>query len=320
MTSTASPRNLRNPSHRNAAYAATVAPEGSETAGRFVGFCALCEQDYKLTAEGTFVHHGYRRPGDGEIHGDCELVHTVPYEVGCEALAPIAARHAREAARLAALIEAHETGKVTYVEGTEEIECDDGDYNNRYGRRAKRVTTSYSMFVTQPWVFRREIDSRVWHLKTEHTYRTRETARLEAWIAGWSTRKHTAPRTFQELLDRASAEKAARAAAREAARAEKAAKREANENKRVARAVEHEARVAEAVKTVDALFARHEAGADRAVLVPELVTLGRFVRKHKIGPTELTAIEQRQGVRAEDSKIVKIGFVGVDRFWFVERY
>lgn len=58
-------------------------PAAAETATRHVGNCQICEGDQKLL-DSRMVHHGYRRPGDGVIHGDCPGVGEVPYEVSCD--------------------------------------------------------------------------------------------------------------------------------------------------------------------------------------------------------------------------------------------
>lgn len=74
-----------------------------EIATRYVGFCAACEGDFRLTDHAqdahqhgqrvrhgdlVLVHHGFKRPGEGEIRGDCMCVAQVPYEVSCEPLRP----------------------------------------------------------------------------------------------------------------------------------------------------------------------------------------------------------------------------------------
>jgi len=50
---------------------------------RFIGFCPICEGDFKLQ-DNRLVHHGYRRPGHGYIVGDCLSVHKAPYELSDE--------------------------------------------------------------------------------------------------------------------------------------------------------------------------------------------------------------------------------------------
>lgn len=66
--------------------------EGSEYEGnarktRYIGFCPVCEGHFKCQEErGRYylVHHGYKRPGDGFIIGDCFGVGREPHEVSPE--------------------------------------------------------------------------------------------------------------------------------------------------------------------------------------------------------------------------------------------
>ena len=56
-----------------------------ETKTRFLGTCPICEGQFKLIpGANTMVHHGYQRPGDGMIHGDCYAVGELAYELSCE--------------------------------------------------------------------------------------------------------------------------------------------------------------------------------------------------------------------------------------------
>lgn len=51
-----------------------------------LGSCPVCEGEFKVR-NGALVHHGFTRPGDGQIHGDCFAVGYEPYErstKGCE--------------------------------------------------------------------------------------------------------------------------------------------------------------------------------------------------------------------------------------------
>jgi len=41
--------------------------------------CQVCELSQCLTKDGVLVHHGYERPGDGWIHGDCFGVAHKPF-------------------------------------------------------------------------------------------------------------------------------------------------------------------------------------------------------------------------------------------------
>lgn len=97
---------------------ATITPTALVMVTRYVGVCQICEAEHRLTTDafpslgvyGTehkVVHHGYQRPGDGQIHGDCDGVGEVPFEVSCEATkryrAAIAVRRELSAARLGQL-------------------------------------------------------------------------------------------------------------------------------------------------------------------------------------------------------------------------
>ncbi len=61
------------------------------TSTRFLGLCPICERDIKVRDD-RLVHHGYRRPGDGEIHGDCFGVNYPPYELSPDAAVDYAFR------------------------------------------------------------------------------------------------------------------------------------------------------------------------------------------------------------------------------------
>ena len=50
------------------------------TATHFIGFCPVCTNRIKCQFE-RLVHHGYKRPGDGYIHGDCFGVGRTPHEL-----------------------------------------------------------------------------------------------------------------------------------------------------------------------------------------------------------------------------------------------
>ena len=49
------------------------------------GTCGVCEQNVKMRDDQGLVHHGFQRPGDGMIHGDCFGVGYKPHELSPEA-------------------------------------------------------------------------------------------------------------------------------------------------------------------------------------------------------------------------------------------
>jgi len=61
-----------------------------------VGTCAICDRELavrdshgygNLNGVLVLVHHGYQRPGDGAIHGDCFAVGREPHELSSHAAA-----------------------------------------------------------------------------------------------------------------------------------------------------------------------------------------------------------------------------------------
>jgi hypothetical protein len=64
----------------------------------YVGRCQACLGEYKVDERAKVVLHGYLRPGDGYIRGECEGVGAPPLEHSCELTKAIAARHATSAA------------------------------------------------------------------------------------------------------------------------------------------------------------------------------------------------------------------------------
>lgn len=210
-----------------------------ETATRHVGFCALCEGDFKLTTnalrhyqdydavkrdELVLVHHGFKRPGDGRIHGDCMVVNEVPYETSCEPLKPyLHGLHARKASfeeHLAAL----KAGAILYFQ----------EYNEFASRRTSPHRDVYDMWavgVTMPYEFERKVEREIGETKFEIKMLDREIARIEGWIARWVKKP---VRSFDEVLDVERQKKAERAAVVAEKRAARDVKEQAKFDKREA--------------------------------------------------------------------------------------
>jgi hypothetical protein len=55
------------------------------------GTCGICMRNVKMGAAHALVHHGYQRPGDGSILGDCFGVGYEPYELSKRAVEAYAA-------------------------------------------------------------------------------------------------------------------------------------------------------------------------------------------------------------------------------------
>ncbi len=150
----------------------------TSTVTRLVGTCQICEATRKLTsamiagsdpgAAHRIVHHGYERPGDGAIHGDCEGVGEAPFEVSCEAtrryLARVKLALLGARARLAAL----QAGDVTELR----------DPPNWRGEAGARYTPASPTWALELRAAAAAAEQRVDALG-------REVARLEAMIARW---------------------------------------------------------------------------------------------------------------------------------------
>lgn len=182
------------------------------TATRHVGFCPLCEKDYKLGQGSKLVHHGYTRPGDGYIHGDCLAVHALPYELSDEVC------HLYKELLLVKLADSNKflarlnQGSVTCF---------------MVERRKAGSYTEYEFVdVATPsgYDFTRELAEKIRQTEYEIREMKREIARMDGWIAKWELKP---VRTFEEELEKKAAAVAERKAERDAKRAVKQAKADA---------------------------------------------------------------------------------------------
>jgi hypothetical protein len=173
-------------------------------ATRHLGHCQICEGEFKLH-EGNMVHHGYRRPGYGNIVGDCYGVNNLPYEKSCE------------------LVKEYVFGVRAHLDDTTNW------------LQQLRSGLVIELWVT-PWrseavlVKKSEKTEYEWSnllnlriSETEHrvTSLTREVERLENRIETW---KLTETRTVEEAVEQEKQAKAERKAIRDAAREVKEAK------------------------------------------------------------------------------------------------
>lgn len=183
------------------------------TATRHVGFCPICEGDFKLVDATKLVHHGFTRPGVGYIIGDCLAVHRMPYELSDEVCheykAMLLNRLASENKFLARL----ERGEITSF--LVERRKPDGGY---------REMITVEIATPCGYDFMRELDSKIQDTKWSIKGLKREIERMDKWIAAWALKPI---RTFDEILETKKAEAAGRKAERDAKRAVKQAKADA---------------------------------------------------------------------------------------------
>jgi hypothetical protein len=175
---------------------------------RYIGNCQICEGDQKLH-NGRMVHHGYQRPGDGAIRGDCPGVGHVPYEVSCELVKSyrtiVEGQLVRQTEHLANL----RTGKVTHIT---EIRL-----------RGERFETIAGVTELSRW--EGAVSHEIRETQTGIYYSEKEIVRCTRRIDAW---KPTPIRTVEEEKIKAQSEVAARKAEREAARAARDAKKAAS--------------------------------------------------------------------------------------------
>lgn len=191
---------------------------------RFLGNCQYCEADQKLN-NGVLVHHGFTRPGDGAIHGDCLGVSEAPYETSCELLKKVLPGIQKHLGSAVAWQTKLADGEVTHLSGIKQT------WNGF-------ETYEYSVGVTEPYTMSQALQSAKWDADSKVRMLTSEVARIEKRIASW---KPLPIRTIEEeqakkdaLSAAKKAEKAAKKAAKEAKAAALQAKRDALAAKRAA--------------------------------------------------------------------------------------
>lgn len=196
------------------------------TVTRLLGTCPICEGTYKVRA-GAMVHHGFKRPGDGFIHGDCFAVGHPPYEVSCEITKTYRAQIEAQRASLAETLAPFKAGTVFRFVTFQAV---------RRGWETKLIEVEYVVGVTNPYVFAHAHDYRVRELEARIRMVDAEIARVTRLIDGWE------PRDIRTVMEeKAQHDKAARAAraaevqAKRDAKAQKAAELKARREARAAR-------------------------------------------------------------------------------------
>lgn len=178
-----------------------IAPE---TVTRYVGNCQICERDQKLTVDMRMVHHGYTRPGHGNIEGDCPCVGEVPYETSCDRIKSYVKSCRNQLANAQSYLTKIVTGKVTEFETTE----------GNWGR--KLTFKSYSKYVSSPHWFDAELGAVRQRVESQIYFLEQDIAHRDARIAAW---KKVPVRTVEEEAAKEQAEKDARKTERQAAKA-----------------------------------------------------------------------------------------------------
>lgn len=200
-----------------------------ETVERLLGTCPICEGTFKLHLK-RLVHHGFKRPGDGAIHGDCYAVNYPPYEVSCEVTKTYRGMIQLGLYNLRTSIAEHKAGKVTRFTKME-IKY------NLY--RRELVEIEYIAGVTEPALWARASENHIRELEGQARMYESEIVRLTRLIDNWKLRDIRTVMEEREQNDKATREakaneRQAKKEERDRKEAEKKARREALEAKKTA--------------------------------------------------------------------------------------
>jgi hypothetical protein len=217
------------------------------TTTRYVGTCAVCARFIKIQ-KGVFVHHGYKRPGDGQILGDCFAVGMTPHEVSSST-----AEAYRDS--MTAYIARQEAEKAFFEQATELYYT--YTYTVYHGDSRETKVGSATIKEGDPFrvVDSNGIPSFVEHKKNKIREAerqiegaTREVARMTQLIDSW---KLQSVMTVEEEQERVTAEKKAR---REAVKAERDAKKATKSARKAERDARLQVKIDAAKKRAHALL------------------------------------------------------------------
>lgn len=231
-----------------------------ETATRYVGNCQYCCGDQKLHNE-TMVHHGYRRPGDGVIHGDCPAVGEPPYELSCEFTKKLVAGLRIQLGNMQNYLGRVQRAEVTHFEV----------YRRIFGNARRLEVDMFAVGVTPVEMWARQVREQISSTESQIRGHERTIRHYDARIADW---KLLPIRTVEEEVakdaarrEERKAEVAARRAVRAADEARRREKRERLEAKRQAVRDDFARRIRELAASGESLDVRKHAASE---LLPEL--------------------------------------------------
>lgn len=144
------------------------------------GTCPVCEGNFKRNSAEHYdpqgmVHHGYQRPGDGAIHGDCFAVGYQPWEVspkGAEDYLAKALRpHLEDSKAYLARLQAGEITKFFKQVRTS-------------GWNSPKTTVEITK-ESDPYEFESMLKSAIYQAEKDVSWTKREITRFETRIANW---------------------------------------------------------------------------------------------------------------------------------------
>jgi hypothetical protein len=205
-----------------------------------LGLCPVCEGEFKVRA-GKLVHHGFERPGDGMIHGDCFAVGYEPYERSSKG----SKNFKKELTSFLAKAKEARTALDSKTYFAELRVTREG-----YGRNAKETITTveYALGVTKPYAWARLVDGKIRDIEFRIRALEGDIARMDRLIAAWSLKP------LREVTEAAAS--AATKALRDARTAERDAKNAVKDAKAAALKAKRDARKAKGEVAFEALVAK----------------------------------------------------------------
>lgn len=137
------------------------------------GSCPCCFGLHKMLDNGTMVHHGFQRPGDGSIYGDCFGVKYKPFEVSNEGTVAYAA-----ALRTA---QANAEKRLAFLQSDKCVEIDE-EVSEGFGRNRTTKTVTHARGTAD---FERVVAVRVLRGENEIGHLKAHASQLEKLAADW---------------------------------------------------------------------------------------------------------------------------------------
>ena len=139
------------------------------------GTCPVCEGNFKRDGRGGMVHHGYQRPGDGFIHGDCFAVGYQAWEISPEGAVDYVAQALRP----------HLDGAKAYLAKLQAGEITKFFKQVRTGGWNSPKTTVEVTRESDSYEFESMLKSAIYNAERDVAWTEREITRIETRIANW---------------------------------------------------------------------------------------------------------------------------------------
>ena len=141
---------------------------------RYVGECQICEGQFKVQ-DGRVVLHGYKRPGDGYIIGECFGRNEPPYELSCAAIPGWLEGCKSSLMEAARYLDDLKSGKI------DRFRMESGYTNQGYSHKPFEAVRS----ELDDYAWETNLKSRIYEVERAFRFWSREVERLTKRIANW---------------------------------------------------------------------------------------------------------------------------------------